>query len=139
MNFTYVILCYVRMMHFILDFKNSQRLCELEVLFVLTSKRKSWSSNTLILLVLIYDLSFKVICDFQELQVLFMLHCTFLAWINNLLFVTPKASIFSRFMKLKVEIIVKYPPINVLLDIARFFFHTFLLAPPLILLLRNTW
>ena len=31
----------------------------------MTSNRKSWSRNPLVTLVLTYDLSFKVICDFQ--------------------------------------------------------------------------
>ena len=77
-NFKYVIPCYVRMMHFILDFKNSQRLCELEVLFVLTSKRKSWSRNPLILLVLTYDQSrssvtFKV--KLIQIMLYFLYYC----------------------------------------------------------------
>ena len=80
MNFNYVIPFHVRMMHVILDFQNSQRwptgghfpnygkclitplICELEGWFVLTS----CSRNPLVILVLTYDLSFKVICDFED-------------------------------------------------------------------------
>ena len=85
MNFKYVIPCYMRMMPVILDFPNLKdgrlaaifriiemlnnllNICELDVWFVLTSNRKSWSwsRNPLVLLDLTSDLLVKVICDFQ--------------------------------------------------------------------------
>ena len=38
----------------------------IEVWFVLTSNRKSWSNNLMVMLDLTYDLSFKVICNFND-------------------------------------------------------------------------
>ena len=43
----------------------SPLLWHVEIQYVEPSYRKSWSRNLLVMLVLNYDLSFKVICDFQ--------------------------------------------------------------------------
>ena len=43
----------------------SPLLLPVEIEYVIPSYRKSWSRNPLVVLVLTYDLSFKVICDFQ--------------------------------------------------------------------------
>ena len=43
----------------------SPLLWPVEIQYVEPSYRKSWSRNLLVMLVLTYDLSFKVICDFQ--------------------------------------------------------------------------
>ena len=43
----------------------SHLLLPVEIHYVIPSYRKSWSRNLIVILVLTYDLSFKVICDFQ--------------------------------------------------------------------------
>ena len=43
----------------------SPLILHVEMQYVLPAYRKSWSRNPLVILVLTYDLSFKVICDFE--------------------------------------------------------------------------
>ena len=43
----------------------SHLLLPVEIHYVIPSYRKSWSRNLIVILVLTYDLSFKVVCDFQ--------------------------------------------------------------------------
>ena len=54
----------------------SPLLWHVEVQYVLPSYRKSWSRSPLAILMLTYDLSFKVICDFEGQQIISLSLCS---------------------------------------------------------------